>query len=383
MSKDYYKVLGVDKSASHDEVKKAFRKLAHKYHPDKADGNEEKFKEINEAYQVVGDEEKRKQYDQYGADFAQQGGFGGGMNWDDFMNQARAAGQGGFNGGVHMDFGDIGDVFSDLFGGAFNMGGNRRQRSHRGNDMEVHVELTFEEAVFGVEKNIDVNAIAQCKHCGGDGAEPGTKIAQCKTCNGQGAVEQMQRTFLGAMRTRAVCPDCHGRGEQPEKSCTECSGTGVKKQKRTLQVKIPAGIEDHQAIRLAGEGEAAPFGGEPGNLYVQVIVKPHPTLKRQGQTISSTLDISFTQAALGATIDVETVDGQVALKVPAGTQAGAVLKLKGKGAVAVGGGEHRGDHLVTVQVVTPSKLSKKEKKLLAELAELRGEEVEAHKGLFS
>ncbi len=377
MSKDYYKVLGVDKSASHDEIKKAFRKLAHKYHPDKADGNEEKFKEINEAYQVVGDEDKRKKFDQFGSDFDQQGGFGGGASWEDVMNQAR--GGGGFGGGgVHVDMGDIGDIFGEIFGG----GGGRRRKQNVGSDIEVKMDLTFEEAVFGVEKDVELNKPSTCKRCDGKGGEPGTKVEVCSTCDGHGIVEQIQRTMLGSMRSRAACPDCRGKGDVPEKPCTECTGTGVAKRMTTLKVKIPAGIESDQAIRLEGEGEAAAYGGKAGNLYVRIRVKRDKRFERSGQTIRSAADISFPQAALGTKIDIETVDGIVELKVPAGTQSGTILKLSGKGAVRIGGRD-RGDHLVTVNVNTPKKLNKKEKKLLHDWAELKGEVVDKGKGLFS
>ncbi len=378
MSKDYYKILGVEKSATHDEVKKAFRKLAHKYHPDKETGNEEKFKEINEAYQVVGNEDKRKQYDQYGADFDQQGGFGGGMNWEDYMRQAR---QGG--GGVNVDMGDIGDIFGEIFSGfGFGGGGGRAHRQQAGSDIEVRVNLTFKEAVFGIEKELELNKVTSCQRCKGDGAEPGSKINQCSTCQGHGVVEQIQRTILGAMRSRATCPECRGQGQKPEKNCTECTGTGVTKRLTKMKVKIPAGIEEGQAIRITGEGETAAYGGVAGDLYVRVRVEDSKEYTRDGQTIRSSVEISFPQAALGTKVDVETIDGTVDLKIPAGTQAGTVLKLKGKGAPRVGG-DVRGDHLVTVNIVIPKKLSKKEKKLLKDLAAERDEYVENGKGLFS
>lgn len=378
MSKDYYKILGVEKSATHDEVKKAFRKLAHKYHPDKESGNEEKFKEINEAYQVVGNEEKRKQFDQYGADFDQQGGFGGGMNWEDYMRQAR---QGG--GGVNVDMGDIGDIFGEIFSGfGFGGGGGRTRQQQTGSDIEVRVNLSFKEAVFGIEKELELNKVTSCQRCKGDGAEPGTKVNQCATCQGHGVVEQIQRTILGAMRSRATCPECRGQGQKPEKNCTECTGTGVTKHLTKMKVKIPAGIEEGQAIRISGEGETAAYGGAAGDLYVRVRVEDSKDYTRDGQTIRSSVEISFPQAALGTKVDVETIDGTVDLKIPAGTQSGTILKLKGKGAPRVGG-DVRGDHLVTVNIITPKKLSKKEKKLLKDLAAERGEHVENGKGLFS
>ncbi|MDP3970927.1 MAG: molecular chaperone DnaJ [bacterium] len=384
MSKDYYNVLGVDKGATHEEIKKAFRKLAHKYHPDKEGGDEAKFKEINEAYQIVGNEEKRKQFDQYGADFQQQGGFGGGMGWDDFMQQARqgGGGGGGFN-GAHVDLGDLGDIFGELFGGGFGFGGGGRRKQHKvGSDIEVKVDLSFNEAVFGIEKSIDLHKVDTCKRCDGNGGEPRTKVDSCKTCGGHGIVEQIQRTLLGAMRTQVECPDCRGAGTIAEKTCDECTGTGVTKQPTNIKVKIPAGIEDGQAIKLTGAGEASAYGGDHGSLYVRVKVKDSKQYTRDGETIRSDVEVSFPQATLGTKVDVSTVDGKVELKIPAGTQSGKVLKLRGKGAPAIGSSQ-RGDHLVTIVVKTPTKPSRKEKKLLKELADLNGEEIINGGGLFS
>ncbi|MBI4406987.1 MAG: molecular chaperone DnaJ [Candidatus Kerfeldbacteria bacterium] len=383
MSKDYYKVLGVDKGASQDEIKKAFRKLAHQHHPDKSSGDEAKFKELNEAYQVVGNADKRKQYDQHGADFEQQGGFGGGHTWEDVMRQARQQQQGGggfSQGGINFDMGDIGDMFGDLFG--FGGGGRSGRRRAQGSDIEVKVDLEFNEAVFGIEKELEVYKTSACKRCHGDGAEPGSEKKSCSTCGGQGVVEQIQRTILGAMRTRGVCPDCRGAGSKPEKNCTDCTGTGVKKQHAKFTVKIPAGIDDNQMIRLDGEGETAAYGGSAGDLYVRVRVKPAKGFTRHHQEILSEVTVSFAQAALGTHVEIATIDGQVELKIPAGTQSGKVFKLKGRGVPAIGGGD-RGDQLVTVTVKTPAKLSKQEKKLYKELAGLHDEAVDSGGGLFS
>lgn len=380
MSKDYYKTLGVEKGASHDEVKKAFRKLAHQHHPDKQGGDEAKFKEINEAYQVIGNEEKRKQYDQFGADFQQQGGFGGGMNWDDYMRQARAQqggqGFGGF-GGMNFDFGDIGDIFGEMFGGG-SRGGRRRSR---GSDIEMKLDVDFKEAAFGVEKEVELYKTTACKRCHGDGAEPGSKLITCPTCKGQGAVERIQQTILGAMRTQSTCPDCRGQGQKPEKTCTECTGTGVTKQLTKLNVKIPAGIDDGQAIRLTGEGEATAYGGQAGDLYIRMNVKASKDFERSGTDIHSSATISFAQAALGTKIDVKTLDGEVEVKIPAGTQSGKILKLKDKGVPVLGRGD-RGDHLVTITVHTPTRLSKKEKQLFKQLAELKDEPVDNGSSFF-
>lgn len=376
MSKDYYKVLGVEKGASQDEIKKAFRKLAHQHHPDKSSGDETKFKELNEAYQILGNEEKRKQYDQYGADFEQQGGFGGGMNWDDVMRQARQQGGGFSQGGMNFDFGDIGDIFGDLFGGS-----SRSRRRSQGSDIEVKVDIDFKEAVFGVQQTIEVYKTSACKHCKGDGAEPGSSMKKCATCGGNGVVEQIQRTILGAMRSRAACPDCRGTGTKPEKNCVECTGTGVRKQNAKFTVKIPAGIDDGQMIRLDGEGETAPYGGSAGDLYVRVRVKPLKGFTRDHQDVHTEATVSFAQAALGTHVDVETLEGTVELKVPAGTQSGKVFKLRGKGIPRIGT-DDRGDQLVTVIVKTPAKLSKQEKKLYKELAAIHKETVDSGGGLF-
>ncbi len=358
--------------------------MAHQYHPDKAGGNEQKFKEINEAYQVVGNEDKRKQYDQYGADFEQQGGFGGGMNWEDFMRQARGGGAGGGGAGVEFDFGGLGDVFSELFGVGFGGGGrgrgHGRQRS-AGADVEVKVDITLAEALTGTTKDIELYKTTTCQHCGGDGVEPGAGTRKCATCQGHGFVDQIQRTFLGAMRARSTCSNCRGTGMIPEKTCRECTGTGVTKRRSVLTVKIPAGIDNNQMIRLDGEGETAAYGGTTGDLYVRVRLPDSKRFKRDGQNILSDVEISFAQAALGTHLDVETVDGQVELKIPAGIQAGKVLRLKGKGMPRIGGGD-RGDQLVTVTIKTPTKLSKKDKKLFKELAEVHHEIVDNGGSLF-
>lgn len=379
MAKDYYSALGIEKTATHDEVKRAFRKLAHQYHPDKAGGNEQKFKEINEAYQVLGNEQKRKQYDQFGADFQQQGGFGQGMNWDDFMRHARS---GDFaTGGFSADFGDMGDILSEIFGMSGFSTGPRARRRNRGEDAEVRVDVDIAEVLTGTEKDIELYKTAACKRCGGDGAEPGAGMKKCQLCAGIGHVEQLQRTFLGTMRSRSTCSECRGAGVMPEKECRECTGTGVTKQRSRLNVKIPAGIDDGQMIRLSGEGETAAFGGSTGDLYVRVHMRSHKGLQREGQDIRSDAEISSTQAALGTRVDIETIDGNVELKVPAGIPAGKVLRLKGKGVPRLGGGE-RGDHFVTVLVKTPTKLSKREKQLFKELAQIRGEKVDTGTGFF-
>ncbi len=364
MSKDYYKILGVEKNASQDEIKKAFRKLAHKYHPDKQGGDEAKFKEVNEAYQVVGDEEKRKKFDQFGSDFEQQGGFGGGMNWDDFMKGAR--GQGGNNGGFEFNFGgmDFGDMFGDMFG----FGGGRGRRSAKGSDLQVAIELQFKEAVFGVEREIHLNKNNPCDVCTGSGAEPGSKLSTCSECNGRGQVVRIQQTILGAMQSASTCHVCHGSGQKPEKSCKHCGGKGVMKGEVKYNVKIPAGIHHGASIRLQGKGESAGPGTVPGDLYVVIHVREDKVFEREGEHIFTTANINFPQAVLGDTIEVETLDGKKKIVVPEGTASGQQIRLKGLG-VPYLNGNGRGDHYVQVIVDVPKKVNKTAKKLLEQLKE--------------
>jgi molecular chaperone DnaJ len=364
MSKDYYNILGVAKSASKEEIKRAFREKAHLYHPDKPGGDENKFKEVNEAYQVLGNDEKRRQYDQYGSTFDQQGGFGQGMNWDDFMRQARQGG--GSYSNVNFDIGDLGDIFSDLFGGSFGFGGSRKQRTTRGRDLEVDLNLTFREAVFGVEKMIEITKLTTCSHCQGNGAEPGTKITNCKTCLGSGQVRKTKRTILGNIQTVDTCPECHGEGKTYAQACTVCQGQGRVREKKDLKVKIPAGIDNGVSVKMAGEGEAGIKGGKSGDLYLHIHVSKDPNFIRQGDDILSLEKIDFSVAALGGKVVVKTIDGEVTLKIPAGTESGQVFRLKGKG---VPHWQHygKGDQLVEIFIKTPKNLNKKQKQLLADL----------------
>lgn len=346
MPKDYYNILGVEKGASKDEIKKAFRKKAHEYHPDKEGGDEAKFKEVNEAYQVLSDDTKRQQYDQFGQTFdsASAGGFPGGF-------------PGGFSGNINFD--DLGDIFGDFFGG-----GRSRARAPHGQDILVDVDLTFKESVFGVEKELSVTKNNMCERCGGHGSEPATAMKTCSDCNGDGVKVTVQRTILGNIQQRVTCDTCNGRGEMPETPCSACSGSGFEYGRKTLRVDIPAGVENGMKIRIRGEGESIGSRGQAGDLYLRVHVKQDKRFERDGSTLYSTKKIGFTQAALGDEVEVDTVDGLVKLKVPAGTQHGDKLRLKGKG-VATGSG--RGDQIVLMHVVTPKKLSRKQKKLLKEL----------------
>lgn len=358
MSKDYYSILGVPKTATEEEVKKAFRKKAHEHHPDKKGGDEAKFKEINEAYQVLGNKERRARYDQFGSAYENgqaggaRGGFGGGFGAE------------GFN--INMD--DLGDIFGG-FGDIFGFGGGQKRRqAARGHDLEVRLTIDFLEAVFGTEKTITLTKTVTCAKCAGSGAEPGSKIETCSTCKGSGHVTQIQRTIFGQMQMQTPCQTCHGEGKIITKPCTKCSGSGVTKEQVELTIKIPAGIDTGETIRLTGQGEAGPKGTPAGDLYVHVQVNHDRRFIRQGENIVSNAEITFPQAALGTSIDVETIDGNVSLKIPAGTQSGKVFMLKDKGVPSLRG-RGRGDHLVTVIVKTPTNLSRKQKQLLEEFGE--------------
>jgi len=356
--RDYYDILGVPRDASDDDIKKAFRKLAHQLHPDKSGGDEAKFKEVNEAYQALSDKEKRSRYDQFGHDFEQAGGQGGGNPFGGFGGQ-----------GAHFDFGDLGgfgDVFGQMFGGTAGGGGQggRRGRS-KGRDIEMDVRLDFKEAVFGADKPVKLYCLATCESCRGNGAEPGAKLEKCGECQGSGQVRRVQQTMFGVFQTTAVCGRCGGEGQVPEKRCHTCDGTGLHKQHREFTLKIPAGIEDGVTLRVAGEGEAAK-GSRSGDLFVTVRVTPDRRFRRSGDDILSEVSISFAEAALGTTASVPTVDGDVDLKIPAGTQPGAVLRLKAKGVPHLKRAGARGDHLVTVNVEVPTKLTRKQRKILEE-----------------
>lgn len=369
MSKDYYKILGVEKNASQDEIKRAFRKKAHEYHPDKVGGDEAKFKEVNEAYQVLGNEQKRKQYDQFGSTFENMGGAGGGFGggfggWEDFARQAYRGG--GFN--INMDGFDLNDVFSNIFSG-FGGGGQQRRSSQRrrtrGSDIESKMVIGFKEAIFGAEKEIILNKNVVCSKCLGNGAEPGSKISTCPTCKGSGRATRMQRTILGTIQTATTCPDCRGEGKKIEKKCSKCNGLGATKEKKTVKFKVPAGISNGETIRLSGEGEAGVRGGAPGDLYIVFEIEKDSRFECKDNNIFSTLKISMVQAALGDKVEVETIDGKVNLKIPAGTQGGKVFVLKGKGATSFRKAG-RGDHFVEIKVQIPENLTKRQRELLEE-----------------
>ncbi|HEY4964336.1 MAG TPA: molecular chaperone DnaJ [Candidatus Saccharimonadales bacterium] len=349
--RDYYEVLGISKGASADEIKTAFRRAAIEHHPDRG-GDEAKFKEINEAYEVLKDPEKRQRYDQFG-----HAGVGGDPS----------GGFGGYSQGQNMnfDFGDLGlgDIFNSFFGG----GRGQSERQKRGNDVEATIEITFEQAVFGAEVPLNLNLEDTCEHCKGTTAEPGHDLKTCETCGGKGQVVSVTRTIFGNIQQASICPTCGGSGKVPEMACTVCKGRGTVQKKQGINLKIPAGIDDGTTIRLREHGEAI-ANGPKGDLYVNVRVKAHKHFTREGDLILSTEHLQMVDAALGAEIDVETVDGKITMKVPAGTQTGSDFKLSGRGVPHLKG-SGRGAHIVTLVIDTPTKLSKDQERLLKEFKE--------------
>ncbi len=359
MAKNYYEILGVDKSSSAQEIKKAYRKLAHKYHPDKQGGDETKFKEVNEAYQVLSDPQKKSQYDQFGSTFDQAGGGAGGFSGQGF-DFSDLFGQGGFNfsGG---SAGGFEDVFSDIFGG-----GRSQGRTQRGRDIHLEVTLSLKEAHEGVRKTISVTKQAECDHCHGSGAEPGSGTKTCPTCDGQGTITRQVRTMLGTFAQRETCSTCHGKGTIPEKNCTVCGGDGVNQKNEDLEISIPAGMSTGQTLEIPGKGEAAPHGGRPGNVYVTVTVENSSQFERRGEDLYQTIDIPFSKLVLGGKVEVETIDSEVTLTVPKQTQSGEVFRLRGKGMHRLHG-RGLGDMYVTLRAQTPTNLSRKQKNLIKEL----------------
>ncbi|MBI4262029.1 molecular chaperone DnaJ [Candidatus Uhrbacteria bacterium] len=355
-AKDYYKILGISKSASADEIKRAFRKLANEHHPDRGNGNAEKFKEVNEAYQVLSDTEKRSQYDQYGTTFD--------------AAQAQGQGFGGFSGFQqgNVDFGNLEDLVGGI-GDMFGFGGGRgrsRKAERRGKDIETAITIDFHDAVFGIEKTVELYKPVSCDRCNGSGAEPGSILKSCATCGGQGQVQQTQRTVFGQFATVVTCPKCSGEGSEIKDACSRCGGRGATRETKQMKLKIPAGIDDGQTIRLAREGEAGERGATAGDLYVTVHVKKDPRFVRDGETIRTEVRIPYSTVVLGGSVDVETVDGVVQLKIPAGTKSGQEFRLKGKGIPHLKS-TSRGDQYVTISVDTPQSPTRKQRQLLEEL----------------
>jgi molecular chaperone DnaJ len=352
MPKDYYKSLGIEKNATAEDVKNAFRRLAMEHHPDRG-GDAEKFKEVSEAYQVLSDEKKRSQYDRFGT--VGDNPFGG----------FSAGGGSAFGGNVNFE--DFGDIFGGL-GDIFGMGGSQRSASRAGADIHADLVLDFNEAVFGAEKTIDLYKQVICRNCHGSGGELGSKEKKCAECHGSGQVTRAQRTVFGQFNTTATCASCNGQGKTFEKKCLLCNGRRVAKETKNLKIKIPSGIDDGATLRVRGEGEAMP-NAAAGDLYLTMRVKNSPDYVRDGYNIVNDLDISFPEAALGAVKPVKTVDGSVDLKIPAGTQGGSVIKLKNRGVPRLNS-DARGDHLVRIFVEVPRKLSKKQKQLLEDYGKL-------------
>lgn len=356
MSKDYYKMLDVDKGATKDEIKKAFRKKAHKLHPDKETGDEEKFKEINEAYQVLGDEQKRAQYDQFGS-AGMNGGGGGGPSWQDMA--------GGFGGAQGFDFNDLGDIFGSMFNGGG--GGRRQQREQRGADVEARLHISFDESIFGTEKEIKLDKVVECQTCTGSGAQKGSDVETCGKCDGQGIITVMQNVLFGQVQSQRECPDCNGKGKKAINKCGDCVGEGIKRGQETITVKIPPGISNGETIRLSGHGNAGK-NGLNGSLFLHIMVAESKEFQRNGDDIISESNIKISQALQGDKISVKTVDGDVTLKVPAGTSSGTVFRLKNHGVQNVQG-RGKGNHYVTVNVEIPSSLTRGQKKVLKKMVE--------------
>ena len=371
--RDYYEVLGVDKNADKKTIKKAYRKLAMKYHPDvnHEEGAEEKFKELSEAYGVLSDDEKRKRYDQFGHagmdGFSQEDIFNN-INFEDIFNGF------GFGGGSQGGFGSI----FDLFG----FGGESSGPSGRGQDISQIVELTLEEVASGVSKDLDVRHKKKCPKCNGTRAEPGSSVKTCPQCNGAGQVKQVQNTPLGQFATVSKCPQCNGEGQHVEKPCTECHGSGLKTTTNKISINIPAGVETGTKLRVSGEGDDGIRGAPSGDLYVTIKVLKHDLFRREGQDLFYDLPISYVQACLGDSFDVPTIDGEASLNIPAGTQSGSTFKLRGEGIKSLNW-SGKGNLYVKVQVVVPKKLSAKQKEVLKEFADVSGEEIShVKKGLL-
>lgn len=350
MAKNYYQILGVPKNAPKEDIKKAYRHLAQKHHPDKSGGNEEKFKEINEAYHILIDDAKRAEYDRYGRVFEGEGASQPGFDFS------------GFDFGNMADFDwDLGDIFGDIFGT-----GGRRTRVKRGRDISLDLEISFEEAIFGAERKVILTKLGICDRCKGKGAEEGVEFKTCPTCRGSGKMHETRRSFLGSITSLSECSQCHGRTKIPEKKCPGCRGEGIIPKNEEVKIKIPAGIEDGQMIKLSGQGEAVAYG-VPGDLYAKIHVRPHPVFHREGNNLFMNLDVRLSDAILGYEKDVKTFDGNIKLKIPAGIDSGEILRVRNKGAPY--GPGSRGDLLIKISIKTPKRLSSRVKKAIEDLRE--------------
>ena len=360
--RDYYEVLGVQKGATEEEIKKAYKKMARKYHPDLNPGDkeaEEKFKEVNEAYEVLSDSEKKARYDQFG--------FAG-------VDPNFGAGGGGYGGGAGFDFGDLGDIFGSFFGGGFGGGQTRRNPNapQRGESIRMNLTISFEEAAFGCEKELELDRYESCETCHGSGAAPGTSPETCPDCGGSGVVQTRRQTPMGVFASTAPCSRCGGRGKIIKEPCKDCRGSGMVRRRRKIQASVPAGIDNGQTISIRGQGHAGKNGGPAGDLLVTITVRPHELFRREGTSVLCEAPITFPQAVLGAELEIPTIDGKVKYDIPEGTQSGTTFRLKGKGIPALNG-RGRGDQYVTVYIETPRNLNREQKEALKKFAEAVGE----------
>ncbi|MFH1423834.1 MAG: molecular chaperone DnaJ [Candidatus Nealsonbacteria bacterium] len=356
MAKDFYQILGVEKTASPEDIRKAYHKLAHQHHPDKG-GDESKFKEVNEAYQTLSNKDKRAQYDQFGRVFEGGQAPGGAGGWDFGFGQ-------GFGGQQGFDSADLGDLFGEMFGFG---GRGRKQNVKKGKDIEVDLELPLEAVLKTQEKEFSLYKEVVCVRCHGKGAEPNTPLNECFTCRGTGEVQQIAKTIFGSVTRLAVCPECSGEGQRPSKPCNVCRGEGRIKSEEKIKIFIPAGVDTNQVIKVEDKGEAGRKGGKSGDLYIRIFIKKHATFQRKGDDLIINIPLSFSQAALGGEIEISTLDGKgILLKIPSGTESGKVLRISNKG-IPHFSGYGQGSLYVKLIVKTPQKLSKKQKELLEEL----------------
>jgi len=386
MAENYYDLLGVSKDASTDEIKKSYRKMAQKYHPDRTKGDkasEEKFKKINQAYETLSDPQKKAAYDQFGEAGAQFGGAGGGSYGGGNYGGGGFQGQGFDFSSFQDQFSGSGfsDIFETFFGGGGGSRGKRKRGATRGNDLESDVKISFKESVFGCDKEVTLNILEICPHCKGNGAEPGTPIETCDVCKGSGEVHSVRNTILGQVRTSRTCESCGGEGKKPKQKCSKCHGTLRVRKAKKIKIAIPAGIDNGSTIRLSNKGDAGILGGSTGDLYINIFVNPSKKFKRDGTDIRTEEKLNIIQAILGDQINIETVYNDVTLKIPAGTQSGQVFKLKNKGFKKLNS-EEKGDQLVKVIVEIPKKLNKKEKDIILELAKEKGIKVKPQKEGF-
>lgn len=364
-NRDYYEILGVEKNASKDDIKSAFRKKARQLHPDvnKAPDAEEKFKELGQSYEVLMDDDKRSMYDRYGEDGLKNAGYDASGPFD-------------------FGFGDLSEILSSFFGGSFGGGRQNPNAPRRGNDLRLDLEIEFQEAIFGLERDVEITHLENCTRCNGSRVEPGSSPSTCPTCGGSGKVQHVTQTILGHFTQVSTCPQCQGQGRIISNPCKECRGEGRKDVKKVINIKIPAGVDSGNKLRVSGEGDFGLNGGPPGDLYVVLYAKPHKVFKRDGVNIYLEKGISFSQSALGDTIEVETVDGIKELKIHAGIQSGTVLTMKNIGVPFLNNPSRRGDQFVKINVVTPTSLSEEERKLFERLSEINNEKLKKDGHIF-